>query len=92
MNFNDVKQLALDGPAMSFAQMASELGMSPEGVRLLYTKIIQKAINNMTDEERNELNDLFSTESSPYEDMLAAYAISHGQEDLTGFWKEENNY
>ena len=92
MNFNDVKTLAIDGPAMSFAQIAKEMGMSNEGVRLLYTKIIMKAVNNMTEDERNEINDLFATESSPYEDMLAAYAVSHGQEDLHGFWKEENNY
>lgn len=92
MNFNDVKTLAIDGPAMSFAQIAKEMAMTPEGVRLMYTKIIMKAVNNMTEDERNEIQDLFQTESSPYEDMLQSYALAHGQDDLTGFWKEENNY
>jgi len=92
MNFDDVMHVVERGPAMSFAEIARELNLSPEGVRLIYAKSIMQVREDMTEEQIEEIKDLFMEESSPYEDMLAAYAISHGQEDLRGFWKESNNY
>jgi len=91
MEFNDVKKLISDGPSMSFVQIAEVMGITPSGVRHLYVTALQKLRNNMTEEQKNEIQELLAEpEDTTYETMLEAWALQQDR-GLTGFWNEKEN-
>jgi len=76
---------------MTLEEIANELGVSTQRAKQILDSAVKKARKNKHAEEiaQDVFNQLSQQEA--LEDQIV-YLDYSDEEDLTGFWKEENNY
>lgn len=83
---------ARNGPAMTFEEIAAELGISWQRVQQIYNGAVEKVRKNMTPEYVEEFNHYLEQTAGNYWEEIELQALDiSDQDNLRGFWREEHN-
>jgi hypothetical protein len=83
---------ARNGPAMTFEEIGSDLGVTKERAFQIYQAAIAKVRKNMTPEYVEEFNHYLEQTAGNYWEEIELQALDiSDQDNLRGFWREEHN-
>lgn len=86
--FQDIKTFIDCAPDMSFEEIAQDMGVSKQRVQQIYASALKKIKANLTEEQKEEIQELLLEEDTAYETMLEEWALQQDR-GLHGFWDDK---